>query len=435
MVSIRYWTVFLACTMLVQCVAAAPPPPLTLEVDAGRYLRKNTPVSIGLPAQYNETWNFQLTRLDNNATVPIQRTPFRSNVRLFWILQDTLKAGEVRRYQLGPQPTSAINNPQVTCQFDNQHVVVKVGKLPVLQYNHAVIEAPKSLDPKYRRSGHIHPIYNPAGQSLTDDFPPDHAHQHGLFFPWVRTEYGKHSIDFWNQLGETGRIEHAKFLNKGVGGNVFGQFTVQLTHTDITDKQQPNIVLWDTRVVRVFNLRDYFLFDLESHQTCFTKTPLLVKQYHYGGLAIRGNRQWFKEQTADRVRTLLKSKPTAQQLAQFPVPRNYLTSEGKTWFDGNETRARWVEMHGDIDGKPAGITLMCHPGNFRAPQPVRLHPHKPYFCFAPMQLGDFEITLGGNFASRYRFYAHSGPVNAEESERLWQDYAEPPKVRVVAVGR
>ena len=78
---------------------------------------------------------------------------------------------------------------------------------------------------------------------------------------------------------------------------------------------------------------------------------------------------------------------------------------------------------------------MCHPGNFRAPQPVRLHPHKPYFCFAPMQLGDFEITLGRNFASRYRFYAHSGPVNAEESERLWQDYAEPPKVRVVAVGR
>ncbi|MFP6602330.1 MAG: hypothetical protein VB862_07375, partial [Pirellulaceae bacterium] len=74
MISIRDWTLFLVCTMLVQCVAAAPPPPLTLEVDAGRYLRKNTPVSIALPAEYNETWNFQLTRLDNNATVPIQRT-------------------------------------------------------------------------------------------------------------------------------------------------------------------------------------------------------------------------------------------------------------------------------------------------------------------------------------------------------------------------
>ena len=92
-------------------------------------------------------------------------------------------------------------------------------------------------------------------------------------------------------------------------------------------------------------------------------------------------------------------------------------------------------MHGNIDDKPAGITLMCHPGNFRAPQPVRLHPHKPYFCFAPMQLGDFEINLGRTYTSRYRFYAHSGPAKAEQSERLWQDYAEPPKARVIAVSR
>ena len=90
-------------------------------------------------------------------------------------------------------------------------------------------------------------------------------------------------------------------------------------------------------------------------------------------------------------------------------------------------------MHGKIDGEPAGITLMCHPNNFRAPQPVRLHPHKPYFCFAPMQLGDFEITPGRTFASRYRFYAHNGPVNATTSERLWKDYAEPARVRIVAV--
>ena len=435
MISIRKWTLFLVCVLLAQSTLAARPPSVTVEVDAGRYLRKNTPVSVALPGEYVDVWNFQLTRLDNNATVAIQRTPARSNVRLVWILQETLKAGDVRRYRLSPLPTAATKDPQVSTHFDDQRVVVKVSQQPVLQYNHAIIEAPKSLDPKYRRSGHIHPIYNPAGQSLTDDFPPDHAHQHGLFFPWVRTQYGDRNIDFWNQMGETGQIAHAKFLNKGEGGDVFAQFTVQLTHTDITDKQQPNIIIREIRQVRVYNFRDYFLFDLESHQNVFTTTPLLIKQYHYGGLAIRGNRQWFNAETADRVRALLKSNPTAQQLAELPVPRNYLTSEGKTWSNGNETRARWVEMHGDIDGKAAGITLMCHPANFRAPQPVRLHPHKPYFCFAPMQLGDFEITLGRNFASRYRFYAHSGPVDAAKSERLWQDYAEPPKVRVIAVGR
>ena len=435
MISLRNWPLLLACTLLVTSSVAAAPPSLTVEVDAGRYLRKNTPVGLDLPGEYVDVWNFQLTRLDNNAAIAVQRTPSRSNVRLLWILQDPLKAEEVRLYKLSPLPTSQDETPQVSCQHNDQHLVVKVGKQPVLQYNHAILEAPKSLDPKYRRNGHIHPIYNPAGQSLTDDFPPDHAHQHGLFFPWVRTQHGKHDIDFWNQMGETGQIAHAKFLNKGVSGDVFGQFSVQLTHTDITDKEQPSVVLREVRVVRVFNLRDYFLFDLESHQVCVTKDPLLIKQYHYGGLAIRGNRQWFNSETADRIRTLLKSKPTAQQLAEVSIPRDYLTSEGKTWFNGNETRARWVEMHGNIDDKPAGITLMCHPGNFRAPQPVRLHPHKPYFCFAPMQLGDFEINQGRTYTSRYRFYAHSGPAKAEQSERLWQDYAEPPKARVIAVSR
>ena len=435
MISLRNWPLLLTCTLLVTSSVAAAPPSLTVEVDAGRYLPKKTPVSLALPGEYVDVWNFQLTRLDNNASVAVQRTPSRSNVRLLWVLQEPLKAEAVRLYKLSPLPTSQDDTPQVSCHHNEQHLVVKVGKQPVLQYNHAILEAPTSLDPKYRRSGHFHPIYNPAGQSLTDDFPPDHAHQHGLFFPWVRTQHGKHAIDFWNQMGETGQIAHAKFLNKGVSGDVFGQFAVQLTHTDITDKEKPKVVLREVRMVRVFNLRDYFLFDLESHQECVTKDPLLIKQYHYGGLAIRGNRQWFNSETADRIRTLLKSKPTAQQLAEVAIPRDYLTSEGKTWVNGNETRARWVEMHGNIDGKPAGITLMCHPGNFRAPQPVRLHPHKPYFCFAPMQLGDFEINLGRTYTSRYRFYAHSGPVEAEQSERLWQDYAEPPKARVIAVSR
>ena len=428
----RYSFFLLTALSLTQATAAAPP--LIVEVDAGIHDRTASPVNITLPAEYQKTPGFELTRLDDKVMIPVQRTPHRLNVRLFWILQKPLAAGQVRRYRLQPlKQTAPTPAPQVTCELKDKQLVVKVGSSPVLQYNHATLEAPASLDAKYRRSGHIHPIYNPAGKSLTDDFPPDHAHQHGLFFPWVRTTHGEHEVDFWNQMGETGHIEHTKFVNKGISGNVFGQFSVQLTHRDITSKEQPVDVLRETRVIRVFNLRDYFLFDVDSYQNCVSENPLLIQQYHYGGLAIRGNRQWFKEDTATRVREFLKTKPAADQVSSFPVPRDYLTSEGKTWANGNQTRARWVEMHGKIDGEPAGITLMCHPNNFRAPQPVRLHPHKPYFCFAPMQLGDFEITPGRTFASRYRFYAHNGPVNATTSERLWKDYAEPARVRIVAV--
>jgi hypothetical protein len=39
------------------------------------------------------------------------------------------------------------------------------------------------------RSCYIHPLYSPDGKVLTDDFPTDHLHHHGLFWTWpgVRT--------------------------------------------------------------------------------------------------------------------------------------------------------------------------------------------------------------------------------------------------------
>ena len=44
-------------------------------------------------------------------------------------------------------------------------------------------------DPKYVRSGYIHPLYGPDGEVLTDDSPADHLHHHGLFWTWpiIRT--------------------------------------------------------------------------------------------------------------------------------------------------------------------------------------------------------------------------------------------------------
>jgi hypothetical protein len=108
----------------------------------------------------------------------------------------------------------------------------------------------------------------------------------------------------------------------------------------------------------------------------------------------------------------------------------FLTSEGKTRENGNETRAKWCYVGGDVDGKPAGIAILCHPDNFRFPQPVRIHPDEPFFCFAPSQLGDWKIEPGKPYGAKYRFVVTDGEPDAKEIERLWRDYAEPVKVTV-----
>lgn len=68
--------------------------------------------------------------------------------------------------------------------------------------------------------------------------------------------------------------------------------------------------------------------------------------------------------------------------------------------------------------------------NFRAPQPVRLHPGEPFFCFAPSQGGTWAIRPGQPHVARYRFALTDGEPDAELLNGLWDDFARPLAVTV-----
>jgi hypothetical protein len=84
-----------------------------------------------------------------------------------------------------------------------------------------------------------------------------------------------------------------------------------------------------------------------------------------------------------------------------------------------------------IQGHTSGVAILDHPANFRFPQPVRLHPEKPYFCFAPMALDSFRIEPGKPLVSRYRYFVHVGKPDATAINAVWDDFAEAPEVTVV----
>ena len=42
---------------------------------------------------------------------------------------------------------------------------------------------------------------------VTDDYPPDHFHHHGIWFAWTKTEFEGRHPDFWNVADGTGRVE------------------------------------------------------------------------------------------------------------------------------------------------------------------------------------------------------------------------------------
>lgn len=279
---------------------------------------------------------------------------------------------------------------------------------PVLEYIKTEKPVPEGIESHYKRSGYIHPVYTPTGQEISGDFPADHAHQHALFFAWTKSSYDGKKTDFWNQAKDLGRIEFREIINvqreeKQVSFSAKHAFKVK-------EGKKWMDVLNEVWTVTVHQTpEDHFLFDVVSVQECATDKPLILDKYRYGGMSFRGNYQWLKEKEDHSIK---------------PGDVQFLTSEGKDRWEGNHTRPNWVAFSGKIDGKDASATIFCSPKNFRAPQTVRIHPNKPYFCFAPMVDGAFKIEPGKKYISSYRYLVASEATDVKKIDQHWKQYAK-----------
>ena len=99
------------------------------------------------------------------------------------------------------------------------------------------------------------------------------------------------------------------------------------------------------------------------------------------------------------------------------------TDQGLNRQAANNSRPKWIAMSGLIDGAICGVAAMGHPSNFRSPQPIRVHPKKPYFCFAPMILGDFEIKKDQAYISTFRIVTFDGKLNEEQLNTVYKNFA------------
>jgi len=265
------------------------------------------------------------------------------------------------------------------------------GESLVLAYNKSSPPAPEGIDSVYERSGFLHPVCTPSGKVVTAMFPFDHAHQQGVFTAWVKTKYRGREIDFWNLAKGTGRVVHRKVLHQFAENGQVG-FEVELVHRS-AGGPVVDVLSEHWRVTAHPTDGDHRCFDLESVQSAITDYPLRIEKFHYGGMALRGPTRWLSSQ--DRSLT---------QMPDFQIePSGFVNDLGSDRFAGNHQNAKWVSLWGSIDGKPASISVLCHNDNFRAPQVARLHPNKPYFCFAPCNEDEFVIDRNNPLQSRYRF--------------------------------
>lgn len=355
-----------------------------------------TPVERPFPAGVDPSKPWRLVRASDGREVPVQF----SGGSAVWIHDHDI-GSEPRKEAYRLEAGAPKDAPKVEVKdVDGKHLDVSYGGKRILRYNYGTIMPPEGADPVFQRSGYIHPIWTPSGKVLTNDSPKNHLHHHGLWGAWTTSEFEGRKSNFWESGFKQGKIECVK-VEETVSGPVFGGFRAKHRFINLNGPDGPKAALEEVWDVRVYALAGQFVFDLVSTQTCATDQPLVIKEYRYGGIGFRGSGEW---EGKDGVA--------------------FRTSEGKTRKDGHATRAKWCQMSGKVGGEDESIGFLCHPSNFRFPQPMRIHPDEPFFNWAPPQLGDFSIEPGKPYVSRYRFVLSDG-AQVPGLDVWWGEYADP----------
>lgn len=392
---------FFAAGMNSRCVAQD----YKITVTAGAFDRAGTVVSFSFPDKVPAG----VYRMEDGEGENILLQVDPENRGRF-IIED-MEAGSSQTYHLSTDD-SASYGTEVERSADHNTTAFKAAGKNVLSFYHGENEPPGELDVRYRRGGYIHPVYSPSGVILTNHLDTEmHPHHYGIWSAWTNTSFQGRTPDFWNIHDNTGRVDHADSLDTAWEGPVHGGLRARNYFVDLSSSA-PVIALneeWELTVYNSDGGGKFNIFDLEVTQSSNTGQPLVLPEYNYGGVSFRGHGDW-----------------------NDPANVTFLTSEGYDRENGNETRARWAHMGGPVEGERAGIAILSHPGNKRSPQPVRIHPGIPYFVYAPIQLGEMVIEPGSPYRARYRYITYDGEPDPDELDRLWNDYAYPPGVTVVA---
>ena len=392
-------------------------------VHAGPHERVDVPLEVrldGVRLQLH-AGALQLYETTGGASAPVasQLEPGDPD-ELAWLLAGRTRSGAVRTFELRVQearPSPPLSSRKVRVADDGQSLRVTVGEKPVLGYRYTPMPVPEGVRDIYSLSGFIHPLWSPRGEVLTAIQPPDHRHHYGIWNPWTSTEFEGRKVDFWNVGSGQGRVRAAGVLER-TSGEVFGGFSSLHEHVDNTGPSGPKVALREQWRVTVWNVapgREAWVIDFVSRLNPATDQPLTIKAYRYQGFSLRATEKW-----NDRNATLL-------------------TSEGLNKSNANATRARWIDVNGasSVPAGTSGVLFMTNPANFNFPEQLRIWPvgdnrgqANVYVNFNPAQDRDWVLEPGRSYALKYRMFVYDGKITAGEAQRLWIDYASPPRVDV-----
>ena len=311
---------------------------------------------------------------------------------------------------LGKADTSrAADLPNVGFQTAPGEVCVTVAGKPVATYLYA--------DEKIQRPYFAH-VKSPGGIQVTRNHPPiagKDRDDHDTMHPGIWMAFGDlDGEDFWRNKG---RVVHEKFVTEPTGGPGKGTFAVRNRY----ERADGELVCHET-------CRITFLVRPEGYLLVWDSTFSANREFYFGDQEEMG--------LAFRVTTPI-AVDNGGTMRDSQGRENGKGIWGKT--------AAWCDYSGAVDDRRIGMTLMCHPENFR---PSWMHARDYGFiaanpfgrkAFTKGEPSKVVVTPGEKLRLRYGVLIHEGPLDDSarpggslqdlshtEPSRLSVAYAESP---------
>jgi hypothetical protein len=260
-------------------------------------------------------------------------------------------------------------------------------------------------------------VHAPGGLQVSRNHPPVEGQDlvdHGTFHPGIWMAFGDISgSDCWRLAAP---VKHAGFVEKPAGGDGRGGFVVRNSYRD---QKQPDkelcseVCKFDVRVVPA------------GHLLLWDSTFSSDDEFYFGDQEEMG--------LGFRVATPLRAETESKDAPDLPAGQGrILDSEGREnekeiW--GNS--ADWCDYSGPFEGQRVGMTIFCHPKNFR---PSWFHARdyglleaNPFgrAAFGKGEPSKVTIKPGDQMRLRYGVLVHGSPADDElDLDAAYKAYLE-----------
>jgi hypothetical protein len=287
-------------------------------------------------------------------------------------------------------------NADFTIQERPGRVAVYEDGKPVLVYNVDSTEPPEGVDPKYRRSSYIHPLFNVDGEIVTQDYPSDHYHHRGIFWGWPESSSNGRKMDIWTIAGAHQVFE--RWLEQDAQPN---RATLTVQNAWVFDDQRDPIVR-ETITMQIYASEDRVRaidFDLRFKNVSSDPFVLLgATGKGYGGFNVRPDAH---------------NKPFSFTTAEGPLEEDALSIDSP-WAD-----VSWSSR--DTDGD-SGMAVFQHPSNPDFPHDGWLLRHYGLLGAAWPHETPYTIAPGASVELKYRLVVHAGDAADAHIGQRFQEY-------------